>query len=74
MRHAQTQHCSERTYFHDDEEDEGDEDVDLWVFPGVMVANVVELLRDALTAPRPVVEQSRQRLVLRQLSANTTRL
>lgn len=54
-------------YFHEDEEDEYDEDVDLWVFPGMVVADVVELLSYALAAPRSVVKQSDQRLVLRQL-------
>lgn len=56
-----------KAYLHDNEEDECDEDVDLGVLPGVVVADVVELFRHALTAPRAVVEQSDQRLVLRQL-------
>ncbi len=55
-------------YLHDDEEDERDKDVDLRVFPGVVVADVVELLCHALAAPRAVVEQRDQRLVLRQLT------
>lgn len=55
-------------YLHDDEEDERDEDVDLRVFPGMVVADVVELLRHALAAPRAVVEQRDQGLVLRQLT------
>lgn len=49
---------SETAYLHDDEEDERDEDVDLWVFPGMVVADVVKLLCHTLTAPRAVVEQS----------------
>lgn len=57
-----------KAYLHDDEEDECDEDVDLRVFPGVVVADVVELLRHALAAPRAVVKQRDQRLVLRQLT------
>lgn len=57
-------------YLHDDEEDERDEDVDLGVFPGVVVADVVELFRHALAAPRAIVEQRDQRLVLRQLTGN----
>lgn len=57
-----------QAHLHDDEENERDEDVDLRVFPGVMVADVVELLSYALTAPRTVVKQSDQRLVLRQLT------
>ena len=57
-------------YLHDDEEDERDEDVDLRVFPGVVVADVVELFGHALTAPRAVVEQRHQRLVLRQLTTS----
>lgn len=48
---------SESGYLHDDEEDERDEDVDLGVFPGMVVADVVELLCHTLTAPRTVVEQ-----------------
>lgn len=57
-----------KAYLHDDEKDERDEDVDLGVFPGVVVADVVKLLCHALTAPRAVVEQRDQRLVLRQLT------
>lgn len=58
-----------KNYLHDDEKDERDEDVDLRVLPGVMVvADVVKLLRHALAAPRAVVEQRHQRLVLRQLT------
>lgn len=56
------------THLHDGEEDERDEDVDLRVPPGVVVADVVELLGHALAAPGAVVEQRHQRLVLRQLS------
>lgn len=41
--------CVSKAYLHDDEEDECDEDVDLGVFPGVVVADVVELLRHPLT-------------------------
>lgn len=43
-------------YLHDNEEDQGDEDVDLRVFPGLGMSNVVELLSDALFGPRPVVQ------------------
>lgn len=53
---------------HDDEEDESDEDVNVRVFPGLVVADVVELVGHALAAPRAVVEQRDQRLVLRQLT------
>lgn len=56
------------THLHDDEEDERDEDVDLRVLPGVVVADVVELLGHALPAPGAVVKQRDQRLVLRQLT------
>lgn len=66
------QHISElyvsKTYLHDDEEDKRDEDIDLGVFPGVVMADVVKLLCHALTAPRTVVEQRHQRLVLCQLT------
>lgn len=64
-----------RNYLHDDEKDERDEDVDLRVLPGVMVvvADVVKLLRHTLAAPRAVVEQRHQRLVLRQLTDRRTR-
>lgn len=55
-------------YLHDDEEEECDEDVDLRVSPGVVVADVVKLLGDSLAAPRAVVKQSDQGLVLRQLT------
>lgn len=55
-------------HLHDDEEDERDEDVDLGVFPGMMVADVVKLLSYTLATPGAVVEQSNQRLVLRQLT------
>lgn len=61
--------CVHKAYLHDDEEDECDEDVDLGMFPGVVVADVVELLGHALTAPRAVVEQRHQRLMLRQLTS-----
>lgn len=44
------------SYLHDNEEDQGDEDVDLWVFPGLRVSDVVKLLSDALFGPRPVVQ------------------
>lgn len=44
------------TYLHDDEEDQGDEDVDLRVFPGLGVSDVVKLLGNALFGPRPVVQ------------------
>lgn len=44
------------SYLHDDEEDQGDEDVDLRVFPGLRVSDVVKLLSDALFGPRPVVQ------------------
>lgn len=57
-----------KAYLHDDEKDECDEDVDLGVLPGVVVADVVKLLCHALTAPCAVVEQRDQRLVLRQLT------
>lgn len=57
-----------KTYLHDDEEDKRDEDIDLGVFPGVVMADVVKLLCHALTAPRTVVEQRHQRLVLCQLT------
>lgn len=43
-------------YLHHDEEDQCDEDVDLWVFPGLRVSDVVKLLSDALLGPRPVVQ------------------
>lgn len=58
-------HCV--AYLHDDEEDQGDEDVDLRVFPGRRVSDVVELLGDALFGPRPVVQQRHQRLLLGEL-------
>lgn len=57
-----------KAYLHDDEEEEGDEDVDLRVSPGVVVADEVELLGDSLAAPRAVVKQGDQGLVLRQLT------
>lgn len=44
-------------YLHNSEEDERDEDVDLGVFPGMVVADVVKLLRHTLTAPCPIVKQ-----------------
>lgn len=44
------------SYLHDNEEDEGDEHVDLRVLPGLGVSNVVELLGDALFGPRAVVQ------------------
>lgn len=61
-----------KAHLHDDKENECDEDVDLRVLPGMVVADVVELLCDALTTPRTVVEQSDQRLMLRQLAGQTT--
>lgn len=54
-----------KAYLHNDEEDECDEDVDLRMFPAVVV--VIKLLGHALPAPRAVVKQSDQRLVLREL-------
>lgn len=57
-----------KAYLHDDEEEEGDEDVDLRVSPGLVVADEVKLLGDSLAAPRAVVKQSHQGLVLRQLT------
>lgn len=57
-----------KAYLHNDEEDECDEDVDLGVFPGMVVADVVKLLGHALAAPRTVVEQRDQRLMLCQLT------
>lgn len=57
-----------KAYLHDDEEEERDEDVDLRVFPGVVVADVFKLLGDSLAAPRAVVKQGDQGLVLRQLT------
>lgn len=62
-----------KAYLHDDEEDECDEDVDLWVFPGVVVAGVVKLLRHTVATPRAVVEQCDQRLVLCQLTGRQER-
>lgn len=56
------------SYLHDDEEEERDEDIDLRVPPGVVVADVVKLLGDSLAAPGAVVKQSDQGLVLRQLA------
>lgn len=44
-------------YLHNSEEDKRDEDVDLGVFPGMVVADVVKLLRHTLTAPCPIVKQ-----------------
>ncbi len=57
------------SYLHDDEDDQGDEDVDLRVLPGLRVSDVVELLSDALFGPRPVVQQCHQSLLLGQLKA-----
>lgn len=65
--HTFARYTSKSTYLHEDEEDERDEDVDLGVFPGVVVADVVKLLGHALTAPCTVVKQRYQRLVLCQL-------
>lgn len=45
-----------KSYLHDDEDDQGDEDVELRVFPGLRVTDVVELLGDALFGPGPVVQ------------------
>lgn len=44
------------SYLHDDEDDQGDEDVELRVFPGLRVTDVVKLLGDALFGPGPVVQ------------------
>lgn len=55
------------SYLHDDEDDQRDEDVELRVFPGLGVADVVKLLGDALFSPGPVVQQSHQRLLLGEL-------
>lgn len=44
------------SYLHDNEEDEGDEHVDLRVLPGLGVPDVVELLGDAVFGPRAVVQ------------------
>ena len=54
-------------YLHDDEDDEGDEDVGLRVLPCGRVADVLKLLSDALLGPRPVIQQSDQGLLLGQL-------
>lgn len=62
------------SYLHDDEEDEGDEDVDLRVLPGLGVSDVVELLGDAVLGPRAVVQQRHQRLLLGQLENHRDRL
>lgn len=61
-----------KAYLHDDEKDERDEDVDLGVLPGMVVADVVKLLCHALTAPCAVVEQCDQRLMLCQLTGLQT--
>ena len=47
-------------YLHHNEEDESDEDIDLGVFPGVGVADVVKLLGNTLARPRAVVQQCHQ--------------
>lgn len=57
----------ECTYFHHNEDDERDEDVDLRVLPGCSVTVVLKLLSDALLCPRVVVQQRHQRLLLGQL-------
>lgn len=49
-------HVLNLSYLHDDEDDQGDEDVELRVFPGLRVTDVVELLGDALFGPGPVVQ------------------
>lgn len=58
-------------YLHDDEEEEGDEDADLRVFPGLMLTGEVEGLGHAMLVPCLVVEQGHQRLVLRELHVRT---
>lgn len=55
------------SHLHDDEEDQGDKDIKLWVLPSLQVAQVVKVLSDALLSPRPVVQQGHQRLFLGQL-------
>lgn len=55
------------SYLHHDEDDQRDEDVGLWVFPGGGVTVVLELLSDALLRPGAVVQQRHQRLLLGQL-------
>lgn len=62
---AHFQDRSHVVYLHDDEKDERDEDVDLRMLPGLVVADVVKLLCNSLTAPRAIVKQRDQRLVLR---------
>lgn len=61
------------SYLHDNEEDEGDEDVDLRVLPGRGVSDVVELLGDAVFGPRAVVQQGHQRLSLGQLENHSNK-
>lgn len=54
-------------YLHDDEDDEGDEDIGLRVLPGSCMADVLKLLGNALLCPRPIIQQSDQGLLLGQL-------
>lgn len=61
-----------KAYLHDDEEEECDEDVDLRVSPGVLLAGGLKLLGRSLPAPRAVVKQGDQGLVLRQLTRAQT--
>lgn len=55
------------SYLHDDEDDQRDEDVELRVFPGLGVTNVVKLLGDALFGPGSIIQKSHQRLLLGEL-------
>lgn len=43
-------------YLHDDKEDQSDEHIDLRMFPGLSVPDVVELLSNALFGPSPIVQ------------------
>lgn len=60
-------------YLHHDEDHERDEDIELRVFPGLGVADVVKLLGDALLGPGPVVQESHQRLLLGELQGKNSK-
>ena len=63
----------ERSYLHDDEEDEGNKNVDMRMFPHFDGADVVKLISHTLLGPGPVIQQSHQGLVLGQLSEREVR-
>lgn len=62
---------TEGPHLHEDEDDQGEEDIGARWAPGLGGSGRVQVLHKALADPRPVVKEGDQRLFLGELEVNT---